>query len=138
MRSDDFYRTLVDEAGDAIILSDANGVIQLWNHGAERVFGFSRAEAIGQRLDIIIPKKQRARHWRGYAETIRTGRSKYAAGDTLAVPALRADGRRISIEFTIVLMRQPNGTVTGIAAIIRDVTERFEELRRLRGQRANA
>ena len=138
MRSDDFYRTLVDEAGDAIILSDANGVIQFWNHGAERVFGFSRAEAIGQRLDIIIPEKQRARHWRGYAETIRTGRSKYAAGDTLAVPALRADGRRISIEFTIVPMRQPNGTVTGIAAIVRDVTERFEELRRLRGQRANA
>lgn len=129
---DRFYRTLVRGAPDAVIYADAQGAIAFWNKGAERIFGFSEAEAMGQSLDIIIPKNLQQRHWEGFAETVRTGKTRYGAGDVLAVPALRKDGSRISIEFTILPFADRTGHILGMAAILRDVTKRFEELKALR------
>jgi PAS domain S-box-containing protein len=129
---DECRRRLVDEAADAILISDADGVVRFWNPGATRIFGFTSQEAVGQSLDIIIPAALRERHWHGYAETIRTGQTRYGAGDLLAVPALRKDGTRISVEFSIVLFRDGAGRMTGMGAIMRDVTQRFEELKALR------
>lgn len=129
---DRFCRTLAREAADAIVYADAKGVIGFWNKGAERIFGFSDKEALGKTLDIIIPENLRARHWAGYAATMRTGVTHYGAGDLLAVPALRKDGTRISVEFTVLLVRDESGTISGIAAILRDVTQRFEEMKTLR------
>ncbi|MBR0831284.1 PAS domain S-box protein [Bradyrhizobium manausense] len=129
---DRFYRTLVREAPDAIIYADWQGTITFWNRAAERIFGFSEAEAVGKSLDIIIPESLRTRHWDGFAETIRTGKTRYGAGDVLAVPALRKDGTRISIEFTILPFPDEAGRILGMAAIARNVTARFEELKRLR------
>jgi PAS domain S-box-containing protein len=129
---DRFYRTLVCETPDAIIYADAEGRIAFWNKGAERMFGFSAAEAMGKPLDIIIPEALRERHHRGYAGTVRTGKTRYGAGDVLAVPALRKDGSRLSIEFTILPFRDRAGRILGIAATLRDVTQRFEEVRALR------
>src|SRR5690348_639056 len=134
----DFFPTLVSEAPDAIIYSDGDGLIRLWNKGAERIFGFSKADAIGHSLDIIIPENLRKRHWDGYAETMRTGRTRYGDGDVLAVPALRKDGTRISIEFTILPFHDKDGRMAGIAAILRDVTKRFEEMKALRKQAQQA
>lgn len=125
---------LVDSAADAIVASDAEGLIVLWNPGAERIFGFSEEEALGASLDIIIPEPFRARHWEGYRETVASGQSRYGAGDLLAVPGLTKDGRRISLEFTIVLLKDPAGAVTGMVAVLRDVTPRFEEVKALRKQ----
>lgn len=133
---DRFYRTLVREAPDAIIYVDAQGTITFWNKAAERIFGFSEAEAIGKSLDIIIPENFQKRHWNGFAETIRTGKTRYGAGDVLAVPALRKDGTRISVEFTILPFPDRTGHILGMAAILRDVTKRFEEMKRLRAQAA--
>lgn len=134
---DRFYRTLVREAPDAIIYADSQGTITFWNRAAERIFGFSEAEAIGKSLDIIIPTNLQKRHWDGFAETIRTGKTHYGSGDVLGVPALRKDGTRISIEFTIVPFPDRTGRILGMAAILRDVTQRFEELKRLRAEAAN-
>lgn len=131
-----FGSTLAREAPDGIIYADAEGMVRFWNHGAERIFGFGEAEALGKRLDLIIPQNLRKRHWDGYAETMRSGRTRYGAGDILAVPALRKDGTRVSVEFTIVPFRNEDGRMTGIAAILRDVTKRFEEMRALRRQLA--
>lgn len=133
---DRFYRTLVREAPDAIVYADSQGTITFWNKGAERLFGFSQAEAVGKSLDMIIPENLRKRHWDGFAETIRTGKTRYGAGDVLAVPALRKDGTRISIEFTILPFPDRTGRILGMAAILRDVTQRFEELKRLRNEAA--
>lgn len=133
---DRFYRTLVREAPDAIIYADARGTITFWNRGAERIFGFSEQEAKGKSLDIIIPENLRKRHWDGFAETVRTGKTRYGSGDVLAVPALRKDGTRISIEFTILPFPDRTGRILGMAAILRDVTQRFEELKRLRKESA--
>jgi PAS domain S-box-containing protein len=123
---------LLQSMSDAIISSDSDGRITFWNPGAERIFGFSRSEAIGQSLDLIIPGRLRARHWEGYTDVMRTGESRYGHGDLLSVPALRKDGTRLSIEFTIVPLKDDAGAMTGMAAILRDVTARFEELRALR------
>jgi PAS domain S-box-containing protein len=117
---------------DAIVASDRDGRITFWNPGAERIFGFSRSEAIGQSLDLIIPERLRERHWSGYTEVMRTGESRYGHGDLLSVPALRRDGTRLSIEFTIVPLKDEAGAMTGMAAILRDVTARFDEMRALR------
>lgn len=133
---DHFFRVLAHNAADAIIYADGGGAIRFWNASAERIFGFSEAEALGQSLDLIIPVNLRKRHWEGYDETMRTGKTRYGNGDILAVPALRKDGTRISIEFTILPFHDDAGGMIGIAAILRDVTARFEELKALRKQLA--
>jgi PAS domain S-box-containing protein len=133
---DRFCQTLAREAPDAIIYADAEGFICFWNRGAERIFRFEEAEAIGKSLDIVIPENLRKRHWDGYTETRRSGTTRYGAGDILAVPALRKDGTRVSIEFTIVPFRNGAGRMVGIASILRDVTKRFEEMKALRQQLA--
>ena len=117
---------------DAIVASDREGIIQFWNPGAERIFGYTHGDAIGQSLDIIIPARLRERHWRGYRHVMATGESRYGHGDVLAVPGRRKDGADISLEFTIVPLRDETGQMIGLAAIMRDVTARFEEIRTLR------
>lgn len=131
MDTDWLAQAVVREAPDAIVVSDPSGIIALWNGGAERVFGYPAAEALGQSLDLIIPDKQRARHWAGYDKTMATGVTKY--GDTLLkVPATHRDGRRLSIEFSVALLRDAEGKITAIAAVIRDATERWTAERELR------
>jgi PAS domain S-box-containing protein len=132
-----FAERLVSAMPDAIVYADAEGVIRFWNGGATRIFGFAEAEAIGHSLDIIIPERLRARHWEGFGATMRTGQSRYGEGETLAVPAVRKDGAQISVEFTIVPFTNDSGQMIGIAAIMRDTTARFEELRNLRRQLAS-
>jgi PAS domain S-box-containing protein len=125
-------RAILEGESDAIIGSDRDGMIAFWNQGAQRVFGYSAAEAVGQSLDIIIPERLRDAHWKGYSEVMGTGRSRYGSGDLLTVPGIRKDGQRISLEFTIVPLSDAEGHMAGMAAILRDVTARFEELKTLR------
>ena len=127
-----FAERLVAGMSEAIIYAEADGVIRYWNHGAIRMFGFTTQEAVGQPLDIIIPPRLRERHWQGYHTTMRTGQSRYEIGHRLSVPAIRKDGTLISIEFTLVPFTDEAGHTAGIAAIMRDVTQSFEELRALR------
>jgi PAS domain S-box-containing protein len=129
---DRFARILVAGMPDAIVYADAAGLIQVWNAGAARLFGFTEQEALGGSLDIIIPERLRGRHWAGFQETMRTAQTRYGDGQVLAVPAVRKDGTRISVEFTIVPFTDDDGRMTGIAAIMRDATGAFEELRALR------
>ena len=132
----DFAGCLVSGMADAIVYADAEDVIRVWNRGATRIFGFAEAEALGRSLDLIIPENLRERHWQGYRATMRTGQSRYGDGQLLSVPAIRKDGTRVSVEFTIVPFTDDAGQMIGIAAIMRDVTARFEELRALRRQLA--
>jgi len=113
-------------------------LVRFWNHGAERIFGFSQLDALGRSLDIIIPEQLRKRHWDGYARTMRTGITRYGANDVLAVPAVRKDGLRISVEFTILPFTDQGGQVIGIAAVLRDVSARFKEIKGLRAKLAAA
>ena len=119
-------RRIVEKARDAVIFSDREGLIRLWNSGAERKFMYLAEEALGRALDIIIPEQLRERHWEGYRKVMSIGRSRYES-DLLAVPAIRKDGSRISVEFTLVPIYDERGQMDGIAAIIRDVTERWNQ-----------
>lgn len=125
------FQALVAAIGDAVIVSDARGMITVWNGAAERIFGHAAPEALGQSLDLITPERQRARHWQGYHATMRSGQTRYGA-DVLRVPAIHKDGRPLSIAFTVGLMHGADGQVVGIAAVIRDETERWAEERALR------
>jgi PAS domain S-box-containing protein len=122
---------LVEAAGDAIIVADVHGRIVLWNPAAERLFGFTAAEAVGRSLDLIIPERFRERHWAGYRTVMATGQTRYGT-QVLRVPGIRKDGQHLSIAFTVALLRAPEGHCTGIAAIIRDDTARWQEEQALR------
>ena len=122
---------VVTESAEAIVVSDPDGIIRLWNGGATRMFGYSADEAMGRDLDLIIPEKLRDRHSKGYQQTMATGYTRY--GDSLlAVPAMHRDGHRLSIEFSVALLRDDAGEIVGISAIMRDVSERREAERALR------
>ena len=129
---DDFMTRLVAGCPDAVIYADAQGRIRFWNKAATRIFGYAQAEALGQSLDLIIPERLRERHWRGYEHVMGGGESRYGTGDLLAVPARQKDGGQISVEFTILPMHDSSGAMLGIAAFLRDVTARLEEVRGLR------
>ncbi len=121
---------LVDELADAVVIADADGTIVFWNGAAERLFGWSSAEATGQTLDLIIPERLRQRHWAGYHHVMQTGHTEYG-GRLLEVPAMHRDGRTVSVAFTVTLLSDGEGP-TGIAAVLRDDTDRWQERRRLR------
>ena len=122
---------IVESAPEAIIFADHEGRIRLWNAGASVIFGYSADEALGQNLDLIIPERQRKRHWEGYDKVMETGVTRYGA-ELLSVPAMRKDGTRISLEFSVVLVRNETGKPTGVAAIMRDVTKRWQQERELK------
>ena len=118
-------------APDAIMFADREGTIRLWNNGAERIFGYSADQAIGQSLDLIIPEKLRERHWEGYHKTMATGETRYGT-EMLAVPAMHQNGSRMSTEFSIVMLKDDDGKPIGVAAIMRDITERRNQEKELR------
>lgn len=130
---DELCRRIVDETQDAIIYAERDGTMRLWNAGAAALFGYSAEEAIGQSLDLIIPERLRDRHWQGYHRVMATGETKYGR-ELLAVPGLRKDGSRVSLEFSIAMLRDADGAVQGISAVLRDVTARWEQERTLRGR----
>jgi PAS domain S-box-containing protein len=125
------YQQLVEVIGDAVVVADTSGAINLWNPAAERLFGFTQAEALGNSLDLIIPERLRERHWAGYRKTMATGETRYSH-DVLRVPAVHKDGRALSIAFTVGLLYGAQHEVTGIVDVIRDETTRYAEERNLR------
>ena len=129
------YRNIIDHTSLAVIFGDREGIIRLWNAGAEAMFGYTAQEAIGQTLDLIVPEKHRAKHWEGYDRVMQTGVTKYGR-ELLAVPALTKDGRRISIEFNIALLRDESGQIMGAAATINEVSARWEREKALRARLA--
>ena len=132
MNLDDIGDVLLRDMPDALVVSDTDGIICVWNTAAERIFGFSNEEALGASLDIITPAHLQARHWEGYKRTMRTGQTRYGADDLLSVPAIRKDGEQISVQFSITPLRKDDGTSRGVAAIMRDVTAQYKELKSLR------
>jgi PAS domain S-box-containing protein len=122
---------IVQESGDAIMFSDRQGIIRLWNRGAEQMFGYAATEALGQSLDLIIPENLRGRHWDGYYRVMESGESRYST-EMLSAPALRKDGTRISTEFSMVMVKGDDGKVLGVAAVIRDVSARWQKEKNLR------
>jgi PAS domain S-box-containing protein len=125
------YQQIIENSQDAILFADRDGIVNLWNSGAEAIFGYKAEEIQGKNLDLIIPEKLRQRHWEGYQRVMKTGETRYGK-ELLKVPAMRKDGRTISVEFTVMLVRNPQNEIIGTAAIIRDVTERWNQEKELK------
>lgn len=122
---------LMRRLADAVVICDRRGRITFWNAAAERVFGWRSDEVLGTSLDVIIPARLRDRHWHGYQRVMESGQTSYG-GRLLEVPALHRDGRTLSIAFTVSLLRHADGEqVNGVAALVRDDTERWQERRRV-------
>lgn len=128
---DRLLKQLVSDAPDAIPISDQKGIIRFWNSGAEQMFGHTAAEVVGQSLDLIIPENLRSRHWEGYWRVMASGETKYKIY-LLSSPGIRKDGSRVSLEFSMVLLRDGDGDMAGCASIIRDVTERWKKEKELK------
>lgn len=120
------FEGLVRGFGDAVVVADPDGTIVYWNPAATRLFGHAEAEALGQTLDLIVPERQRARHNEGYAKTMATGQTRYGTS-LLRVPATHKDGHRLSIAFTVSMIKDAEGRVQAIAAVMRDETARFAD-----------
>ncbi|MDX3098003.1 PAS domain S-box protein [Streptomyces sp. ME19-03-3] len=126
------------QAPDGMVIIDREGLIRYWNHGAERIFGLSAAEVDGRSLDVIIPERHRQRHWDGFDKSMASGTTKYGDDDLLTVPAVGAGGRKLSIEFSVVLLNDEEGRPGYVGAVIRDVTERRAKEKELYRQVAAA
>lgn len=128
---DKLLKQFFNDASDAILISDRDGIIRYWNNGAERMFGHTAAEAVGQSLDLIIPENLRVRHWEGYGRVMASGETKYKTG-LLSSPGVHKDGTRVSLEFSMVLLRDDSGVMAGCASIMRDVTDRWKKEKELK------
>ena len=125
------FEELVHALGDAVVISDAAGIISYWNPAAERIFGFTQAEALGKSLDLIIPERLRKRHNDGYEQSMKTGTTRYGT-QLLTVPATHKSGQPLSIAFSVCMLFDEHQNATGVAAVIRDDTARFTEDRNQR------
>jgi PAS domain S-box-containing protein len=125
------YQQVVAALGDAVVICNRDGVIRFWNAAAERLFGFTKTEALGKSLDLIIPERLRASHWAGFKKAMASGNTRYN-GEMLRVPAVQKNGRPLSIAFSVALLFGTDRRVTGITAVIRDDTEVFAQQRVLR------
>jgi len=128
---DNLLKQLIENAPDAILISDCEGIISFWNTGAEQMFGHTSVEAVGKSLDLIIPQNLRNRHWEGYRRVMASGETKYK-NSLLFSPGVRKDGSSISLEFSMVLLRNENCDITGCASIMRDITKHWEKEKSLK------
>jgi PAS domain S-box-containing protein len=128
---DRLLNQLVVESPDAILVADRDGMIRYWNRGAELIFGFTALEAVGQYLDLIIPENLRGRHWEGYRQVMSSGETKYKTG-LLSAPGQRRDGSRVSLQFSMIPLRDEAGAMLGCGTVMRDVTGQWEKEKKLR------
>jgi len=116
------FRAVIETASDAFVGMDERGMIVDWNRKAEELFGWSRAEAIGQPLaETIIPEQYRPSHKRGLEQFLRTGYGP-VLGRTVELSALRRDGVEFPIELSIWVT--PIQGAVRVNAFVRDITER--------------
>jgi PAS domain S-box-containing protein len=121
---------------EALIYCDLKGIIQIWNAGAERAFGWTAAEAIGQSLDLIIPERMRKAHWDGFNQAIARGGVK-PGRSAMITRCLHKTHEFIYAEVSFEMVRDESGQMIGSMAIGRDATARFNEEKALRKQVAD-
>lgn len=119
---------ILDQLADAVIYANRSGEIARWNRASAALFGFSAEEALGQRLDLVIPEHLRAPHWRGFNAAMTNGVMRLQGRPTLT-RALHKSGRKLYVEMTFAIVKDDQGQVVGSVAMARDVTERAERER---------
>ena len=116
------------QCADAVIGADVDGVIRLWNAAAEQIFGFAAEDALGASLDLIIPERLRAAHWRGYRAAVGSGTTRLAGRATLT-KGLHRSGRNVYVEMSFAVVKDASDRTVGSVAIARDVTDQHMKAR---------
>jgi PAS domain S-box-containing protein len=124
-------QALVQCVADALIFADRDGSIRVWNPGAEAIFGYTEAEALGQRLDLIIPERFRSAHWTAFDRAIATGQTKYGR-EALTTKSVTKAGADLYLDLSFALVTDDVGEVLGAVAMARDATGRHTADRELR------
>lgn len=119
----EFLRLIIDQAPDAIIVSDRRGLIQVWNQAAADFFGFRPEEAIGQSLDIIIPEHLREAHWRGFEAAMAAGATKHGR-TALKTRATHKTGQKVYVTLAFAVIKDRDGRVVGAMATAREFVEK--------------
>lgn len=120
---------------EALIFADLEGIIRIWNSGAENVFGFTAAESIGQSLDLIIPERLRKAHWDGFNKAIVHG-GTLPGRTSMITRSLHKSGEQVYVDMSFAMVKDPSGKMLGSMAVARDATARFLEEKNLRRQLA--
>lgn len=117
------FEAIVAHVVDALVFADRDGVIRVWNAGAEALFGFSATEVAGSSLDVMIPERFRAAHWNAYRSALERGRTAHG-GQVRTTRATHKDGRRLYVDMSFAVVTGPDGAVIGSVAMARDATQR--------------
>ncbi|MEZ5788604.1 MAG: PAS domain-containing protein [Xanthobacteraceae bacterium] len=105
----------------AVIVADRDGVILEWNSVAERIFGYSAAQAIGQKIDLVMPEEERADHWRNYRRVMTTSIMNYRPDHILDIEGVRKDGSRVPLDAMLLATRDNSGRIVAITAAMREI-----------------
>jgi PAS domain S-box-containing protein len=118
-RAGDLLAAIVDSSDDAIVSKTLDGIITSWNKSAERLFGYTREEAVGQHITLIIPDDRRDEEVK-IVERLRRGERV----DHFETVRLRKDGTLLDLSLTISPVKDAAGRVVGASKVARDITER--------------
>jgi len=133
--TDSTCREILDSISEALIFADNDGVIRVWNSGAEFVFGFASEEALGKTLDLIIPEKLRKAHWTGFQRAVEQGKTVSGRGSAVT-RAVNKSGDQLYVDMSFAIVKNRAGETIGSTAIARNATLRFLEEKELRKQLA--
>ena len=109
---------ILEQVADAIIYSNRQGVIERWNRAAAALFGYTSDEAIGQSLDLIIPERLRAAHWRGFEAAMASGATRLHGHPTVT-RAEHKSGSKLYVEMSFAVVTDTAGTAIGSVAMAR-------------------
>lgn len=116
------FEDILDQAPDGVIFADPDGIIRLWNQGAQIIFGYASTEVLGKSLDIIIPERFRSAHWKGFYKAMETAHTVHA-GRILRTRSVHKNGSKLYVDLTFAIVKDAEGTILGSVAIARNATE---------------
>jgi PAS domain S-box-containing protein len=113
------FRFVIEQAPDAIIFADQQGVIRIWNNAAADLFGYLAEEAVGQTLDIIVPADLRQAHWAGFRTAVASGHTKHGRG-AMKTRATHKTGQKQYVSLAFAVVKDRDGKVLGAMATARE------------------
>lgn len=108
----------LEQAADAVIVIDKEGIIRIWNAAATRLFEYSADEAINQNVDLIIPERLREAHWRGFSNAMSAGKTRLGGVPT-RTRALCKSGSKLYVQMSFAVVRDATGQSVGAVAMAR-------------------